>query len=64
MASLASAFFALIAASALAAVFAAPGNKYFTDHSLTREVTDNDTSFIDPEIKEWHFHTYWYVYGA
>lgn len=29
-------------------------------NSLSTSIAANDTNFKDPEIKEWHFHVYWF----
>lgn len=36
------------------------GACYHTTHSLVSALDAQDTSFPDPEIKEWHFHVYWF----
>eukprot|EP01137_Pigoraptor_chileana_P008104 Opistho-2@54495 len=37
-----------------------PGTSYFTSHSFVKPLDPESTHFDDPDIKEWHFHTYWY----
>ena len=37
------------------------GTCYATNkNSVTNVLEENDTTFEDPEIKEWHFHVYWF----
>ena len=36
------------------------GTCYETTHSMTHVLEASDTSFPGPEIKEWHFHVYWF----
>ena len=33
------------------------------DNSVTRAINVSDTAFTDPEIKEWHFHVYWFQHN-
>jgi len=36
------------------------GTDYFTTHSFVRPIVKELITFDDPEIKEWHFHVYWF----
>ncbi len=33
------------------------------DNSFTKSLKESDTDFEDPEIKEWHFHVYWFQHN-
>ena len=36
------------------------GACHVTTHSLVHPMTSEDVTFIDDQIKEWHFHVYWF----
>jgi DOPA 4,5-dioxygenase len=39
---------------------AVDGTSYFTSHSFNHPISPASVLFDDPEIKEWHFHVYWF----
>eukprot|EP01126_Amoeba_proteus_P054915 TRINITY_DN677_c0_g1_i1.p1 TRINITY_DN677_c0_g1~~TRINITY_DN677_c0_g1_i1.p1 ORF type:complete len:195 (+),score=36.23 TRINITY_DN677_c0_g1_i1:116-700(+) len=36
------------------------GTSYYTTHSFNQPLDPEAVRFLDPEIKEWHFHVYWF----
>eukprot|EP01123_Difflugia_compressa_P006815 TRINITY_DN1919_c0_g1_i1.p1 TRINITY_DN1919_c0_g1~~TRINITY_DN1919_c0_g1_i1.p1 ORF type:complete len:209 (-),score=27.39 TRINITY_DN1919_c0_g1_i1:109-735(-) len=38
----------------------AVGTDYFTSHSFNVPISPQTITFNDPDIKEWHFHVYWF----
>jgi len=36
------------------------GQDFVTSHSFTKPISKDDVLFADPEIKEYHFHVYWF----